>query len=83
MDTPPEPTQKLAQSRVTYNSVILFMYSVDAQFPFSSANLKDLTDTDFPFYLVDGALDDDSRTVPFKLYSDQSYCVFAKVEHGE
>lgn len=83
MDTPPAPTQGAAKSRVTYGSVILFMYSVEAEFPFSCVNLKNLADTDFPFYLVEGALDDKSRIVPFKLFSDQTYCIFAKVQQGK
>lgn len=81
MDNPPEPTQ--TTSRVTYSWVILFMYSVEAEYPFSCVNLNNLANTDFPFYLIEGALDDESRVVPFNLYSDNKYCVFAKVQKGK
>lgn len=82
MDNLPEPTQG-SRSRVTYSSVILFMYSVEAEFPFSSVNLNNLNDTNFPFYLVDGSLDDKSRVVPFKMFSEQTFCLFSKVQKGK
>ena len=81
MDNPPESTQSI--SRVTYSWVILFMYSVDVEYPFSCMNLRNLANTDFPFYLIEGSLDDNSRIIPFKLFSDDKYCVFAKIEIGK
>lgn len=83
MSNLPEPTQATSKSRVSYSSVILFMYNVEVEYPFSCQNLNNLVDTDFPFYLVEGCLDDESRMIPFQLYSDQKFCVFAKIQFGE
>ena len=83
MEKPPEATQDMSKSKVNYTWVILFMYSVEAEFPFSCENLNNLEGTDFPFYLMEGQLDNKSRIIPFKLHSDQPYCVFAKVQKGK
>lgn len=57
------------------------MYNVEVEFPFSCVNVKDLVETEFPFYLVEGSLDDESRKLPFTIFS-QTYCVFGKVQEG-
>ena len=84
MAAPPEPTQeqRASKSKVVYHWVILFMYSEEVEFPFSYVHVKDLKDSGFPFKLVEGPLDDNSRKVPFKLFSGQRFCLFAKIAQG-
>ena len=58
------------------------MYNPDVEYPFACYNIKDLVETDFPFFLVEGSLDNDSRKVPFKVFSEEKFCLFAKIEQG-
>lgn len=69
-------------SKVEYRWVILFMYNAEVEYPFSCEHVKDLEASGFPFYLVDGPLDDESRTVPFQLFSGRKFCLFAKIQNG-
>lgn len=83
MENQPESTQTSMKSKVVYKWVFLFMYNIEVEFPFSCFHLKDLEDTEFPFKFVEGPLDDESRKIPFKLFSGQNYCLFSKIEHGK
>lgn len=58
------------------------MYNIEVEFPFSCVHLRELEDSEFPFQLVDGPLDEDSRMEPFQLFSGLNYCLFAKIEKG-
>lgn len=84
MSNPPEATQKDSKSRVVYHWVILFMYDIEVQYPFSYAHVNELqgSESPFPFYLIEGPLDDDSRKVPYELFPDRKYCVFGKIQQG-
>lgn len=79
----PPLTQGAVSSKIRYHWAIMFMYSPEVEFPFSCMNLKDLTDTNFPFDLVEGSLDDESRTETFTLFDTQPFCLFAKIQEGE
>ena len=83
----PESTQCQGQgapkSKVVYHWVILFMYDVEVEYPFSYYHVNELQDSEFPFQLVDGPLDAESRREPFPLFSGQKYCLFAKIEKGK
>lgn len=82
MNNPPESTQSSARSKIVYNWVILFMHNIEVEYPFSVFHLNDLEDSEFPFHLIDGPLDDNARKQPFVLFSGQNYCLFAKIEKG-
>lgn len=58
------------------------MYDAEVEYPFSSVHLRDLQDSTFPFQLVDGPLDDESRMIPFELFPNQKYCLFGKIQEG-
>ena len=79
----PPPTQTALRSKVVYHWVFLFMYNIEVEFPFSCVHVKDLEDSEFPFDLVDGPLDDESRKRPFHLFSGLNYCLFAKIQEGK
>ena len=79
----PAPTQGTVSSKISYHCVFLFMYNAEVEFPFSCVKLKDLVNTSFPFNLVEGSLDDESRKTPFNLFGTQQYCLFAKVQDGK
>lgn len=80
----PEATQSGSKSSVVYHWVILFMYDVEVEFPFSYTHVNDLDGSEFPFpfHLIDGPLDDQSRMIPFELFTDKKYCVFGKIQEG-
>ena len=59
------------------------MYNIEVEFPFSCVHVNDLEDSEFPFDLVDGPLDDESRKRTFKLFSGLNYCLFAKIQEGK
>lgn len=82
MATPPQATQTSGKSKIVYNWVMLFMYNIDVEYPFSVYHVKDLEETEFPFHYVDGPLDDNARKEPFLLFSGQRYCLFSKIEQG-
>ena len=79
----PDPTQGSSRSKVVYHWVFLFMYNIEVEYPFSCVHINDLEDSEFPFNLIDGPLDDESRKVPFLLFSGLNYCLFSKIEEGK
>ena len=81
MSNTPEASRDCA-SKVPYRWVFLFLYNVEVEYPFSCENVKDLECSGFPFHLLEGPLDDESRTVPYQLFTGQKFCVFAKVQSG-
>lgn len=83
MENQPPATQTSSRSKVVYNWVFLFMYNIEVEFPFSCVHLRDLEDSEFPFNLIDGPLDEESRKKPFELFSGLNYCLFAKIQEGK
>ena len=82
---PPLATQ--ARSSTTYNWVILFLWHLSEEFPFSVVPLdlfRKKRESDFPMHLITGPLSDKSRMNQYKLVelTGNIYSVFCKIEVG-
>lgn len=85
MKAVPDNTQGSEGSTTTYAWVILFSTCVDEECPFKIVRLSHFKNTDFPWNLITGELtaDERNRVRKFNNMDEESFCVFAKVEHGK
>ena len=73
------------KSPFRYKWVILFVWQLNEEYPFSSVPLSVLGNNDFPMYLITGPLNDKSRTNKFQLSNlpGRKYSIFMKIEEGK
>lgn len=81
---PPESTQTPDGSTIQYAWVILFAMCVDQEHPFGIVRLSQFKNSDFPWEVITGELGAKERKTVRKLSSmpGESFCIFAKIEHG-
>ena len=83
-DYVPMTQQNTNVSPTTYLWVILFLWELNEEFPFSVVPLHLFTKDDFPMDLITGPLPDQERVKPRELTKllSKKYSVFAKIEKG-
>lgn len=80
---PPNNTQVSEGSTTQYAWVILFSIDLDQPKPFNLFRLSHFKESNFPFDIITGELDDKERTAIREFTNLQgSFHVFAKVERG-
>lgn len=82
---PPDSTQTPDGSKIAYAWVILFTKCVDQEKPFTIARLSNFKNSDFPWDVITGELGSQERNCvrKFSNIPEQSFHIFAKIEHGE
>ena len=82
---PPESTQTVESSTISYAWVILFTMCVDEEEPFTIVRLTQFKNSDFPWEVITGELGskERNRVRKFNNIEGQSFCIFAKIEHGK
>lgn len=71
-------------SLINYGHVILFMWHISKEYPFSVTSLAHFKGSDFPFNVINGPLSDEDRQIKHKLtrLQGQDYSVFCKIEQS-
>ena len=68
-----------------YNWVVLFLWRVDEECPFTTVPLRHFEQSEFPFNLIHGGLSDESRQERFDLprLPGRIYSIFCKIQEGK
>ena len=73
------------KSPIKYNWVVLFLWRVNEEYPYTTVPLRHFDESEFPFNLIYGSLTNESRQERFDLprLPGRIYSVFCKIEKGK
>ena len=71
-------------SKFKYLWVVLFIWQLNEEFPFSVLSLDVFKGTEFPMYLINGPLSKKSRMDKYTLakLAGKKYSIFMKIQEG-